>query len=121
MTLSLYSKKDVIKKLLDTSLLLLILAYIEIWSLLLLIFLYIALLIYGHKNFRYYIIPLYVFSIVSFSLFAFQKILKFDFFNELYSRFSLPNFIDFSNFFSRNLRENNYLEMSEKINQKNVK
>ena len=97
-TLSLYSKKDVIKKLLDTSLLLLILAYIEIWSLLLLIFLYIALLIYGHKNFRYYIIPLYVFSIVSFSLFAFQKILKFDFFNELYSRFSLPNFIDFSNF-----------------------
>ena len=33
-----------------------------------------------------------------FHFFALQKVLKFDFFNALYSRFNFPNFIEFSIF-----------------------
>lgn len=97
-TLSLSSKKDIIKKLVDASLLLLLGAYIETWSLILIIFLYASLLVYELINFRYYIIPLYVFLLVSFSFYALQKILNIDLLNELEVTFNFPNFIEFSNF-----------------------
>ena len=97
-TLSLSSKKDIIKKLVDASLLLLAASYIETWSLILIIFLYVSLLIYELLNFRYYIIPLYVFLLVSFSFYALQKILNIDLLNELEVTFNFPNLIEFSNF-----------------------
>lgn len=97
-TLSLSSKKDVIKKLFDASLLLLLASYIETWSLILIMFLYVALLIYELVNFRYYIIPLYVFLLVTFSFYALQNFLNIDFLNELDVTLNFPNFIEFSNF-----------------------